>query len=143
MAKQLERFVRTPVVSVIIAEYRSKNVVILGEVGRPGKYPMKGDSISLREAIIEAGLPTRAAALRRVLVVKPDVGSYTFEKVDLYKALYKGEPKNNLELVPGDIVVVPSTVPVEFNRALSTLLAPFIQAEAGENAINNDWGTSQ
>ncbi|MGD9014472.1 MAG: polysaccharide biosynthesis/export family protein [Candidatus Omnitrophota bacterium] len=139
--KVLERFVKVPLVSIAIAEYRSKNVYILGEVHRPGKYPMKGDTISLYDAIVQAGLPTREAALRRIYVVKSDTEKPEYKKIDLYKILYKGITKDNVNLVSNDIVVVPSTVPSEINRALSNLLSPFSRARAADLMMNYDWGS--
>ncbi|MEK6567309.1 MAG: polysaccharide biosynthesis/export family protein [Candidatus Omnitrophota bacterium] len=132
---ELERFVKSPEVSITIASYRSKNVFILGEVARPGKYPMQGDSIPLRDAIAIAGLPTREAALRRVYVIKFNAEKATYKKVDLFALLYKGRLKHNLNLIAGDIVVVPSTVPSEINRALNTLLSPLLNAASVDALI--------
>jgi polysaccharide export outer membrane protein len=139
---RLTTYVKTPEVSVAISAYRSKIVYILGEVGRPGKYPLRGDSIPLREAIAEAGLPTRAAALRRIYIVKPDEENPSYRKIDLYKLLYKGITKDNVELVSGDIVVVPSTVPSEINRALTNLLSPVLQAREADVMRTYRWGAS-
>lgn len=133
--RELERFVKAPEVSVTIASYRSKNVFILGEVARPGKYPLDGDSIPLRDAIAIAGLPTREAALRRVYVIKFKAERAVHKKVDLFALLYKGKLKHNLDLAAGDIVVVPSTVPSEVNRALNTLLSPLLNAASVDALI--------
>lgn len=142
IVKELERYVKTPEVSVSIADYRSKNVYILGDVARPGRYPLRGDSISLKEAIVEAGLPTRGAALRRIYIVKPDETTPTYKKIDLYNILYKGIMKDNVDLVPGNIVVVPSTVPTELNRALSNFLAPIGRARDMDELRMYRWGAS-
>lgn len=135
LKRELERFVKGPEVSITIASYRSKNVFILGEVARPGKYPLDGDSITLRDAIAVAGLPTREAALRRVYVIKFNAEKVTHKKVDLFALLYKGRLKYNLNLIAGDIVVVPSTVPSEINRALNTLLSPLLNAASVDALI--------
>ncbi|MCK5287730.1 MAG: polysaccharide export protein [Candidatus Omnitrophica bacterium] len=137
ITKKLEKFIKIPEVSVIIAAYRSKFIYILGEVGRPGKYPMSGDAIKLRDAIVASGLPTRDAALRRVWVIKP---GYTkkaeAKKVDIYKLLYKGDLKQDVVLKPGDLVVVSSTVPSEINRALTNLLSPITRAAVVEELLD-------
>lgn len=130
LIKELDRFVKVPEISVAITAYNSKNIYVLGEVTRPGQYPMKGDTISLRDAIIAAGLHTREAALRRVYIIKIEEEKVIPKKVDLFALLYKGRMKYNLNLVPGDIVVVPSTVPSEINRALNTVLQPVFNAAA-------------
>jgi polysaccharide export outer membrane protein len=130
LIKELEKFVKVPEISIAIAIYNSKIVYVLGEVARPGKYPMKGDVISLRDAIAEAGLPTREAALRRIYIITYGPKKPTCRKIDLFALLYKGKLKYNIDLFPGDIVVVPSTVPSEINRALNTLLQPVFNAAA-------------
>ena len=90
---------KVPEVSIAITDYKSKNVYILGEVAQPGKYPMKGDVISLRDAIVAAGLPTREAALRRVHIIKYNSGKTAYRKIDLFRLLYKGKLKYNIDLM--------------------------------------------
>jgi len=142
LADKLAKYVKVPTISIAISEYRSKNIYILGEVGSPGKYPMSGDTVSLRDAIVEAGLPTRAAALRRTYVIMPNDEDQKpkFKKVDLLSVLYKGREKYNVDLFPGDIVVVPSTVPSELNRALANLLSPFSRARSADLLLEHRWG---
>ncbi|MBN2483759.1 MAG: polysaccharide export protein [Candidatus Omnitrophica bacterium] len=136
IVQQLETYIKLPEVSVMILAYRSKNIYILGAVRSPGRYPMAGDQISLRDALIDAGLPTDAAALRRTLVIHPDETKPTLEKIDIYQLLYRGVLKDNVMLAPGDLVVVPSTVPSEFNKALTNLLAPISRTAAVEGALS-------
>jgi len=126
--KKLEKFVKGADVSVTISANRSKFVYELGEVHSPGKYPMKGDKVSLREAVVAAGLPTPFAALRRIYVINPHELLPKARKIDLYRVLYKGILKDDIDLTPGDLVVIPSTVPSEINRALTNLLSPLSQA---------------
>ena len=128
LIERLEKFVKIPEVSITILAYQSKFVYILGDVRAPGKYPMKGDVVSLREALISAGLPTPSAALRRTYVITPDEKKPTYKKVDIYKLLYKGLLKDDIKLAPGDLVVVPSTIPSEINKALTNLLSPISRA---------------
>jgi len=139
IAKNLSKYVKVPEVNVSIVAYRSKFIYMLGTIGRPGKYPMAGDSVNLRDAIFNAGVPGYNAALRRSYVIRPSLGKPEVTKVDLYTLLYKGNLKNDIILKPGDLVVIPSTVPSEINKALSTLLAPFSQA-AGAASLANDFG---
>lgn len=136
---KLRKYIKVPEVSVAILAYRSKYVYILGEVGRPGKYPMQGDSINLRDAVVNAGLPTRAAALRRIYVIEPtEEKRPKFQKIDLYRLLYKGDLRDNVMLNPGDLVVVPSTIPSEINRALTNILSPVSQASDIEDIVNDN-----
>lgn len=135
ITEKLESYVKIPEVTVSILAYRSKFVYILGEVRSPGKYPMKGDAVTLRDALVQAGLPTADAALRRVYVINPEMNKPVYTKVDIYKLLYKGILKDNLKLLPGDLVVVPSTIPSEINKALGRLLSPITRTAAVEAAM--------
>ena len=122
--KLLAPYVRVPSVNVRIVAYNSKVVYVIGEVGRPGKFVMRGDAIKLREAILAAGLPTRSAALGRVHVIKPDLTDPRVRVINIKRILYKGKLQDDVDLFPGEIVVVPSTFLSAANRFLSSLLSP-------------------
>ena len=124
IADRLKKFVRVPSVRVTIVGFNSKAIYILGRVSRPGKYAMRGDSIKIRDAVIAAGLVIHHAKLRKVHIVKSDPSNPTYRVVDLQKVLYKGKMKENVDLVNGDIVVVPTTVWGGINDFLSEIISP-------------------
>ena len=130
LEKLLQQYVRVPVVTVTIVQYNSKVVYVIGEVNRPGKYIMRGDTIKLREAILAAGLPTHHAALSRTHVIKPDLENPLVRKINLKRILYKGKLAQDVDLYPGEIIVVPSTVLSSINNFLSELLNPVTRAAA-------------
>ncbi|MDD5132021.1 MAG: polysaccharide biosynthesis/export family protein [bacterium] len=125
LKEEIGKYVQDPNVMVSIMQYRSKVVYILGEVRSPGKYPVEGDSIALRDAIASAGFPTGLAATWRVYIIKPRTVRPSYKIVNLYKILYRGKMKNNVTLTPGDIVYVPSTMLGKLSNSLSYLLDPF------------------
>ena len=122
--ERLRRYVRVPSVQVTIIGFNSKAIYVLGRVARPGKYAMRGDSVKIRDAVIAAGLVVRHAKLRRVHIVKSDPANPSFRIIDMQKVLYKGVMKENIDLVAGDIVVIPTTVWGGINDFLSELLSP-------------------
>lgn len=76
--KELERkitvllsqgFIRNPQVMVLVQEYRSKTIFVVGEISRPGTYPLAG-ARTLVEALARAG-PTTANAGGEVVIVRP------------------------------------------------------------------------
>jgi len=68
IALQLSQgFVRDPQVSVVVHEYRSKNVFVVGEVTRPGTYPLSGRT-TLIEILSRAG---QAGAGTEVAIIRP------------------------------------------------------------------------
>jgi polysaccharide export outer membrane protein len=66
-------FLRRPEVSVRVKEYRSRPVMVIGEVVRPGIFPLKGDR-SLLTILAEVGGIT-ANAGHELLVARPPEGS--------------------------------------------------------------------
>ena len=128
LEKLIQKYVRVPIVNVAIVAYNSKVVYVIGEVGRPGKFIMRGDAIKLREAILAAGLPTHDAALSRIHVIKPDLNDPRIRVINMKRILYKGKLKDDVDLFPGEIVVVPSTVLSKVNDFLASLLSPVTRA---------------
>jgi polysaccharide export outer membrane protein len=61
--------IRDPQVSVVVQEYRSQVVFAVGEVTRPGAYPLAGDT-SVVEILARAG-PVSPGAGSEVIVVRP------------------------------------------------------------------------
>lgn len=124
LTENLSRYIIEPNVSVTIIGYNSKKVYILGEVNRPGEYPIGGSVISLREAILKAGLPTTSAALRRVQIITPQPTKPIIKIVNLSKILHKGELKEDINLHAGDIVYIPSNIPTKIGNILDKISAP-------------------
>ncbi len=123
-------------ISVTILEYRSKVYYVIGEVGRPGKFFMRTDSIPVREAIVEAGLPTSAAAMRKCRLITPSKEKKAITKmIDLYSVLYYGNLKKNLEMHSGDFLYVPSTIMAKIFRVIAPVTAPVTSAAATQTGI--------
>ena len=117
-------FVRSPQVSVVVQEYRSQRVFVVGEVTRPGPYPLSGRT-SLVQVLASAGPTPNAGA--EVVVVRPPPGSDVREPLlpgqvsgkaapgqthaqvirITVRDLEAGDLSQNLELQPGDTVFVP------------------------------------
>ncbi len=127
---ELKKFIRFPEVSVIILEYNSKFVYVLGDVARPGKYPMKGDQLTLRDAVLMAGLPTNVAAMKRTKVIRETEEGPQSINVDLKDILIKGKLENNYDLVPGDIIVIPTSKYHMITNVANKVISPLFQALA-------------
>jgi polysaccharide export outer membrane protein len=61
VTKRLKEFYVNPQVSVEVARFRSQNVIVMGYVNAPGRYPLSG-TMSVLEMLAMAGSPTSAAA---------------------------------------------------------------------------------
>lgn len=137
LIKRLKKFVRYPEVAVMISEYRSKAVYVFGFVNSPGKYAMKGDKITVKEAVVAAGLPRMDGSLNRVYIIRPSQntkdGKPGKKKVNLNKLLNKGESAEDFLLEPGDTIVVNQRYFDKFVNAYSRLVGPVFQTAAVYN----------
>ena len=96
-----------PQVSVFIEEYST--VSILGQVEEPGSFEIKG-RLSVIELISLAGGFTKIAATNdvRIMRTNPD-GSRKTIKVKANDIINKGREDEDVQLKPGDIVMVPES----------------------------------
>lgn len=111
-------YVRSPRVSVEIAQFRSRSVFIMGEVRTPGKYALDGD-VTLLEVLALAGALTETAgdqiSIRRPatpgVIVGPslpqDPQSAEVLRVSLAD-LQSGRSASNVILQDGDTIFVPT-----------------------------------
>jgi polysaccharide biosynthesis/export protein len=130
------RYVANPVVTVTITEYRSKVFYVIGEVGHPGKYYMRSETTTVRDAIVEAGLPQFSAAMRKARLITPDRrGRPRTKKVNLYEILYGGNLKRNLEMHSGDVLYVPSTVMAKVFRVIAPITEPVTAAAEAQTGV--------
>lgn len=100
-------YVVNPQVAVFIEEFRSKKVVIIGEVVRPGLYELSGPT-TLLELISKAGGLTRGAG-RSATVHRPQretADQETTFTVSLAELFGSGRGAGNLALIDGDTVNV-------------------------------------
>lgn len=104
VAAMLAGYLKHPMVSVVVTEVHSRIVYVVGAVSRPGPYPMFGP-LDVEQLIARAGGVTRKADRKHVYVLR--AGSNSRQRVN-YKKVLQGNPKaHDLQLNPGDTVVVP------------------------------------
>jgi protein involved in polysaccharide export with SLBB domain len=64
-----ERYIYNPLVTVVIKEYKQRNVYVTGEVKKPGGYPFE-TGLTVRKAISLAGGFTDKAAKTKIAVTR-------------------------------------------------------------------------
>jgi polysaccharide export outer membrane protein len=101
VTKRLQAFVQEPaVVSVIVREVNSARFFVLGEVAKPGAYPLRGE-VGVLQALAVAGGPGEFSSRKEVVLVRSVSGRRFTIDMD---ALESGTVR--LSLHPGDTVVV-------------------------------------
>jgi polysaccharide export outer membrane protein len=96
-------FILSPRVSVVINEYESKKIAVLGAVTEPGWYSIRNNVTTLWEALSMAGGPTEEAGYE-LQVHGPDGGMVT---IDLIQLMETGNKRLNMVLHHGNVINVP------------------------------------
>jgi polysaccharide biosynthesis/export protein len=98
-------FVKQPQVSVAVQQVRGNQVSVLGQVGKPGRYPLETGNVQLTDLIATAGGVVGTGADQVVVVGTRNGQPYRVE-VDLPSVFGAGRRANDLTLQNGDVVWV-------------------------------------
>jgi protein involved in polysaccharide export with SLBB domain len=99
-------YLRSPQVTVLVREYTSKKVFVLGEITKPGTFPFE-ENMSIIQAVTLAGGFTKLASKNGTSVTRLVAGQETRVKVPVAD-IEQGREKN-FALQPGDIIFVPES----------------------------------
>lgn len=106
--KQLEQYVQSPVVSVIMGEFvgpYDQQVRVVGEASNPRAIPYKENMTALDLMIAVGGL-TEFASGNRAVLVRQGKNSFRVRLDDLIK---DGDVSANVAVLPGDILIIPQS----------------------------------
>ncbi|MEZ4468544.1 MAG: polysaccharide biosynthesis/export family protein [bacterium] len=106
VGKLRDGFLRDPQVSVLVKEFNSKKIFVLGMVAKPGTFPFE-DEMTIVQAVTLAGGLTPLAEKNGIVLTRTVEGQerkfvVPFEQIGLGRA-------PNVVLEPGDIVFVPES----------------------------------
>lgn len=115
ITRKLKEYVQNPVVAISVREVNSYNIFVLGEVVRPGKYPLKSKTTLLQGVTIAGGF-TPVAARNQIVIFRFGENGSTMQTVtsSYDDIVLRGGIAGNLELRAGDTIVVPSESMVVF-----------------------------
>ncbi|HIE05088.1 MAG TPA: hypothetical protein EYP61_10050 [Candidatus Latescibacteria bacterium] len=92
-------------IDMYLGKMRGINVVVAGEVERPGSYSFQASRASVVNVLAKAGGITERGSLRAVRIAKADGTSYI---LDLYDLMLTGDVKAKATLLEdGDVLFVP------------------------------------
>ncbi|MFH1359760.1 MAG: polysaccharide biosynthesis/export family protein [Candidatus Omnitrophota bacterium] len=132
----LSKYVIDPEVTVKITGYNSKVVYVIGEVGNPGKIYMRGDTITVREALVQAGLPTLGASTRKCRLITPaDKGNAQTKYVNVFSLIYEGDLRENIVMKPGDTLYIPATIMTKAMRVIAPIAQPVTTAAGAGSTV--------
>lgn len=107
LTRRFSNFIASPQVSVIVADVRSRTFSIMGEVNRPGAFPLR-QKLTVLEALAAAGGFKDFAKTKKVYVLRLNADGSRVKLPFNYDRVIKGEdPSQNIELQTHDTIVVP------------------------------------
>lgn len=106
----LSEFVRDPQVNVILGEAIStfSQVKVVGEVRAPQAMPFR-EGLRVLDIVLASGGLTEFAAPNRARIVRLVNGKNVETRVKLGDLLNDGDLRQNIELKPGDVLIVPQS----------------------------------
>jgi polysaccharide export outer membrane protein len=121
---ELENHIKYPSVNLRILNFK---VSVIGEVNRPGSFPVLSERITLLEALSLAGDLTIYGSRNSILIIREKEGVKTIEKVDITKRDFINSPyyylcqNDQIYVEPNKTKVNSSVVGPNITVALSAL----------------------
>lgn len=101
----LRKFVNEPQVTIVVSQINSQRIYILGEVNRPGAYPLL-PQMSILQGLSSAGGFTIFANVKNVYVLRAENGKQQKYPFNYKDALAGKHLEQNIPLKSGDTIVV-------------------------------------
>jgi polysaccharide export outer membrane protein len=107
----LSEYVRTPQVNVIVSVAVSafSQVQVIGQVRQPQSLPYR-EGLRVLDVVLATGGLTDFAAPNRARIVREVKGKTVETRVKLGDLLNKGDLRQNHELRPGDVLIIPQSL---------------------------------
>jgi polysaccharide export outer membrane protein len=109
--KAMSKFVRDPVVTVIVTTFNgpySEQIRVVGEATRPQALPYR-QHMTLLDVMIAVGGLTDFADGNAASVFRASQGGPKQYNVRLKDLIRRGDATANIEMMPGDVVVIPQS----------------------------------
>lgn len=103
---RLQEFLKDPRVTVMVVEVHSKYFYLVGEIARPGAYPLLQPTTVL-QALSFAGSFREFAKTKKILVLRNHNGEVMRSRFNYDEAVKGRNPEQNIVLKHGDTIVVP------------------------------------
>jgi len=104
--EDLKKFINNPQVTVSVTEINSRRIYVTGEVTKAGAYALL-PHMTVLQALSSSGGFTQFARVKNIYVLRTENGKQIKLPFN-YKAAISGKnPEQNIELLPGDVIVVP------------------------------------
>ena len=105
LSSRLNAYVVSAEVTVSVVDIRSRRVFVMGQVAKPGEYSLVAP-ITVLQLIAQAGGLNTFAKRKEIFVLRGTKGTVQRIKFNYVNAI-RGNVHENVDLQPGDTVVIP------------------------------------
>ncbi len=110
------KILNDPIISVLLKDFEKPYFTVDGQVGRPGKYDLRGDT-TVTQALAEAGGVLASAKHSQVLLFRHISDQWMEARVlNVKKMMKEGNLSEDLQVHPGDMVFVPKNAYSKIER---------------------------
>ncbi len=102
----LKKYINNPQVTVSVMEINSRRVYVTGEVAKAGAYALL-PHMTVLQALSSSGGFTQFARVKNIYVLRTENGKQVKLPFNYKQAISGKNPEQNIELQPGDVIVVP------------------------------------
>jgi len=106
VSQEAKRFVQDPNATVVVRQINSRKVFITGAVEKPGTYPLIGPTTVL-QLIATAGGVKEYADSKKIIIIRKDGATQSTFNFNYKEVISRKNMPQNIELRPGDTIVVP------------------------------------
>lgn len=128
LTEKYAEIIRDPDITVIVREFASQVVYVLGEVGVPGGYDLTVNMTTIQSVALAGGFTDQANPSSVILIRATGAGAEA-ERINLSKVISSGNLVDDHVLKPFDIVYVPNNfidrVDIFMEKYFDGLLPPF------------------
>lgn len=110
--KRLSKYIRDPVVTVIVTNFvgtYSKQIRVIGEAAKPQALSYR-ENMTLLDVMIAVGGLTDFAAGNSAKLIRNQGGKSTQIEIHLKDLLQDGDISANKRVLPGDIILIPQSI---------------------------------
>lgn len=101
-----KEYIEDPNITVVVKAINSRKVFILGQVGKQGPFPLTAPTTVVQLISLAGGLGEYAKS-KEIIILRTENGKQVSHKLNYSEVMSGKKLAQNIELRPGDTVIVP------------------------------------
>jgi polysaccharide export outer membrane protein len=134
LVEKLSARLNAPELNLVLKDFQHPYVVVGGEVNTPGKIELRQSMTAMQAVVLAGGFKPTAKDTRIVVFRHIDSHMGEVKVVNLHKIQNDKELERDMELQPGDMILVPQNRIATFSRYMeATHFSTFMSPQGGFN----------